>query len=197
MMDLAVRSLGMFLALGRMFLGLVVFVHPSANWVAALFGLFEALSGSCAAVNVVKAQKVDKRVVGLLLPAVYLTGAVMVCSPGESSNFLIVGLLAVWVVRMWALFWMGFCYSVGTAAWIRLADKGPFAWVRHPMAATGIAARLIFCLANPEPWNWWVLGVMVVAEWASVVLEESFLKQFVEWRYYAVRVPWRFVPRVF
>lgn len=196
MMDLWIRALSMLLGCGRMLLGIWVALSPAANFVAVLFGAFEALSGALAAINAGLALEVDRRIVGLLLPAVYMTGAYVVCSPGDSEAGLIVGLLVVWVLRMWALAWLGLGYSVGAATWLGLAERGPFAFVRHPMASTGVAARVVFVLANPEAWNFIALGVMVVAELASVWLEEGFLRQFDEWRGYAARVHWRLLPGV-
>jgi protein-S-isoprenylcysteine O-methyltransferase Ste14 len=71
---------------------------------------------------------------------------------------------------------------------------GVYRLVRHPMYLSDISLRLGFCLVSQEPAVWGLLVLSVLLYWGRAVCEEKFLNLREDYRQYARRVRWRFLP---
>jgi protein-S-isoprenylcysteine O-methyltransferase Ste14 len=79
----------------------------------------------------------------------------------------------------------------------RVKTGGLYGIVRHPMYATDILWRISFLLNNPSAPNVVIFGASTAAYVWRALLEEKFLGRYEEYREYAQRVRYRFVPGVF
>lgn len=77
-----------------------------------------------------------------------------------------------------------------------LVDRGPYRWIRHPMYAGELLCFLGFALANPTVWNEALLFALLVGLPLRALAEERLLLNDGQYRAYADRVPWRFLPAV-
>lgn len=160
-------------------------------WVPELLALLFGIG------NAFMARKRDESVGGLLVPALYCLGLWAMNGVSFRGDILSASLLSLGaVLRLWALLNLGFRFSVAGSAWVSLCDTGPYRWLRHPQAA----ARLVSVLAVG-------IGVGTLADVgrvlfafasavAVVVVEESALTRWEEWRGYASRVTSRVCPGV-
>jgi protein-S-isoprenylcysteine O-methyltransferase Ste14 len=162
-----------------------------------VFGLVELLSLVQHHLNSEKARLVFACPSGWCVGLLYCAAGAVVPSGHGMPTWLTVAMWAWIVVEAWLRVASWTSYSAATPTWVRLRDRGPFAIVRHPMAAWAIVLRLLFIVAYPTWWNLYavLLGVALIGlhTWS----EELFLSTIDEWREYAQRVRWRFAPGIF
>jgi protein-S-isoprenylcysteine O-methyltransferase Ste14 len=92
--------------------------------------------------------------------------------------------------------WLWDCYSVGQATFVRVVESGPFAFVRHPLAAFHCVGRLALLAAWPSAANLLLAVVSIGLGVASVLIEERFLLARPAYAHYAIRVRSRLVPGI-
>jgi protein-S-isoprenylcysteine O-methyltransferase Ste14 len=76
-------------------------------------------------------------------------------------------------------------------------SSGIYSIIRHPMYCTDILLRIGFVINH---FNWFTVIMLVFSSSCYVyraILEEKFLKGFQEYREYAARVRYRFIPYIF
>lgn len=160
-----------------------------------VYGLLEGLMGLLSIENALRAETIDTRPAGWLVPACYAAGylAIPVFEPNEWAQLMLVGVLGL---RVWVVLDFWDHSTVGVSTFTGLHSSGAYRFVRHPMMLTGLLARIGFCIANPIAWNWFGLLLMTFAAVVVVVVEEQFLTQQAEWRQYASKVKYKLVPKV-
>ena len=88
---------------------------------------------------------------------------------------------------------LGGCFAVAPA--LRgVVSKGPYAAVRHPMALGFLIVAVGYLSIHASPWNASVLGLSVLVALGTAFAEERLLLQDADYRAYATRVRWRFLP---
>lgn len=108
----------------------------------------------------------------------------------------------------WALQTIGFVGALwckaalfrnfGVAPAIRgVEERGPYAFLRHPMYASYFIAQLGFLYAFPTLWNAGIIAAWALIQLLRINAEERMLKTDPRYQAYAERVRWRLVPRVF
>lgn len=183
------------LALWRGCVAALLLFSTSGSVAVPLYALVEMWICTLCVLNALGAQRVDERPIGWFLPVLYMAGAVVV--PIGAGGWLAeVALLIALPLRVWSVWSLGISCSAGTATFENLVECGPYRFVRHPMQASGLLARVALALAFPHWWNWLGVLLMAVAEVGVVWLEESFLRQFDSWCQYSRRVHYRLLPRV-
>jgi protein-S-isoprenylcysteine O-methyltransferase Ste14 len=78
-----------------------------------------------------------------------------------------------------------------------IQDRGPFAYVRHPIYAGYVITYSGFYITNPTPWNSVVLGLWLLFQMFRIVEEERLLRTDPAYREYAERVRYRLIPGAF
>lgn len=78
-----------------------------------------------------------------------------------------------------------------------VAEKGPYALVRHPMYASYIISQIGFLYAFPTLWNAGVLLLWAGAQLMRIGAEERILRRSPSYQSYAARVRWRLAPFVY
>lgn len=78
-----------------------------------------------------------------------------------------------------------------------VADRGPYALVRHPMYASYFLSQLGFLYAFPTAWNAGLLALWMIAQILRINIEERVLRAAPLYRAYAARVRWRLIPGVY
>jgi protein-S-isoprenylcysteine O-methyltransferase Ste14 len=100
------------------------------------------------------------------------------------------------------LFWCQVCLrfqllhrcTITGPVFVSVVRRGPYAVVRHPLTLLELCTALVVVLACPTFWNWSVLFLVVLCKILMTLLEEQFLMMFYDYRSYASRVRWRWVP---
>jgi protein-S-isoprenylcysteine O-methyltransferase Ste14 len=105
-------------------------------------------------------------------------------------------MLVTLVLSMICMLNLGRSFGILIAA-RTIKTGGPYAIVRHPIYATDISLRVAFILQNHSAYNITIAVVSIMAYVYRAILEERFLSQFPEYRDYAQRVRYRFIPGVF
>jgi protein-S-isoprenylcysteine O-methyltransferase Ste14 len=75
--------------------------------------------------------------------------------------------------------------------------RGPYTLVRHPIYTGYLVTHVAFLVANPTPWNVFVLLLGDTALILRALMEERVLSADVEYQRYCLRVGWHLVPGVF
>jgi hypothetical protein len=189
------RVVSFLLATLRVGLGALLIVHPASSVLVKAAGLLEVGTGTAAMFNAM-AAKFGRGWRGWLVPLAYHLGMVIVPTRGETLEIVDAGLFVALAFQAWCFLHLGLGYSVGPPSFLSLSQRGPFGWVRHPMAVSGVVMRLLICVGNPSLQNWMCWCIFGGAAVVSVRAEESFLCTVEAWRKYAVRVRWRLVPGV-
>ncbi len=96
--------------------------------------------------------------------------------------------------------WVRWCVrrscTVTGPVFVNVVERGPYAWLRHPMCAIDSLAAVAFVCEFPSVWNLAVLGLVLLANIAITLFEERFLMREAAYRRYALRVRWRLLPGV-
>lgn len=88
--------------------------------------------------------------------------------------------------------------NFGVAPAIRgVEDRGPYAFLRHPMYASYFIAQLGFLYAFPTFWNAGIIAAWALIQILRINAEERMLKTEPRYQAYAGRVRWRLIPRVY
>jgi protein-S-isoprenylcysteine O-methyltransferase Ste14 len=161
-----------------------------------VYGLSELYSVATSVVNTAVAKRFDVSAVGILLPVLYCCGYVVFPSRTNPAHWLDLAAVIIGVARFGVIITFGTSYSNGLASWVRLCDVGPYAWIRHPQAASGLLLRLVFIIGNLSWANVATGVVFLTSVLTGMWIEERFLSQVDEWRSYSRRVPWRLLPGV-
>jgi protein-S-isoprenylcysteine O-methyltransferase Ste14 len=75
--------------------------------------------------------------------------------------------------------------------------RGPYMLVRHPIYTGYLITHVGFYMANPQPWNAWVIVIADTALVVRALMEERVLKSDAAYQGYCQRVNWHLVPGVF
>lgn len=89
---------------------------------------------------------------------------------------------------------LGRSFSIGGSTWVRLVDSGPYAWLRHPLLAVDLVARVCVAAAFANVWNLAAVTMYVACVVGVIVLEERWLMKRPAYVAYAGRVRYRLVP---
>jgi protein-S-isoprenylcysteine O-methyltransferase Ste14 len=125
----------------------------------------------------------------------YLSHLVMV--PGE-VHLAFVGPV-FWVAfawQCWVRWHLGRCCTLTGPVYCGVRERGPYAWVRHPLAASSLVIAALFALEFPSWWNLAALAFIAAVDLWCCLAEEKFLSGQAEYRAYAQRVRWRLLPGV-
>jgi len=164
----------------------------TAGGVYRLVAVLEVYAIICGAVNVVVARSHDTSVRGLIVPLAYLVGSIAIPKVPLTLIAVFVAMVAV-VVSAWALLSLGSRFTFASSSYVRLQQRGPYRWIRHPQSA----ARLLIILASVVSGGSAVgVGVSLVCALLVVHVEENWLMRRRSYRLYASRVPFRFLPGV-
>jgi protein-S-isoprenylcysteine O-methyltransferase Ste14 len=108
----------------------------------------------------------------------------------------------------WALQTVGFMGALwckaalfrnfGVAPAIRgVEERGPYAFLRHPMYASYFIAQLGFLYAFPTLWNAGIIAAWALIQVLRINAEERMLNTEPRYQAYAARVRWRLVPSLY
>lgn len=103
---------------------------------------------------------------------------------------------AVFAAQCWVRWHLGRCCTVTGPVYSGVRDRGPYRWVRHPMAASGLVMAALFALEFPSWWNLAALVLIAAVDCWCCLAEEKFLAGQAEYRAYSERVRWRLLPGV-
>lgn len=164
-----------------------------SRFMFAAFGLYAA-SG---AVRLAGRRRDPSVEAGPLLSAIVVVGALLPLAARPEGRVLWGG--GTWLAAAGAFVGLAAAVSLGESFGLAPADRGtvtrgPYAAVRHPMAASFILLCGGFLLVNFSPWNAAVLGTGAALSVAAAWGEERILWRSGAYRDYAARVRWRFVP---
>lgn len=162
--------------------------------VAVLYGLVDLLSFALGVGNLVVARQEDRSPSWWWVPAAYCCGLAALPTGEAAAWPLLAAMAACVLLRLWALLSIGLAYSDGCSRWYGLRSSGPYAWVRHPLAASHLAGRWVFVLANVSAWNIATGLLLTVALVAVSISEERFCGLQAEYREYRSRVRSWWVP---
>ncbi len=132
---------------------------------------------------------------GALVAGSYVAGALFRPEAVASVGAVALGLVTVGVLIGLSLY-LHRSYSAACPVFSgAIRDTGPYAMVRHPMAAVHLLSRFAIAASWPSTWNAVAFGICVVLGVAGAVMEERFLEDATEeYGRYRKRVPWRFLP---
>lgn len=186
---------GVILSIRMCFVALL-FYHGSALSIIA--GLGELQSCWLGLQNALRAKAVDRSLLGLVVPAVYLLGGLLRPTLEPTPFALEAFAIGLCLLLIYFRHTLGRSYSVAQPAYSgTICDRGPYAWVRHPQAALHLASRLALVCCWPSERNLIVFVVYVAAAVTALLLEERFLRsQTPGYADYASRVRYRLLPGV-
>lgn len=159
--------------------------------------MIEGVSIGVGCVNAAVAKHREERLVGLIAPAAYAIGIVLL--PTSGSNL---------IVERWTLFcaatglsaWGLIClrerFSIAASSWVSLCDWGPYQYMRHPQLAGRLLIVAAVAMSGVGALSLVRLAGCVVLTLAVVEIEESMLGGIDAWREYAKRVKWQLCPGV-
>ncbi len=156
-----------------------------------IVGGVELVALAAGAVNVVRARQWDVSIGSWAVLAHYASAFLVI--PEATSSWPLVPLS---VLRLVCIVYMGSACTIGGINWVGLVDRGPYAVVRHPLSAVTVASRLAMLAVWPSVWNLSAVTFHCVWSVVDIYFEERWLAAREEWRSYAMRVPWRWVPHV-
>jgi protein-S-isoprenylcysteine O-methyltransferase Ste14 len=166
----------------------------SAGWLAAVFAASEGWA-LVATVGAICRGDVDMAVSGWVVPVVYLFPLVLrpsvVVHPLAGLAFVVVVMLQ-FALRLS----FGWRLTVGVPVFVRLAHRGAYSVVRHPMAAAECVMIALFVLAVPSLWNVAMLPLIWAGFVCGLLAEERFLRRLWCYEQYAGSVRYRLVPGV-
>lgn len=137
----------------------------------------------------------DRRRVAAITPLLYCSPLLL--SPVHSADtFFLSGLLACMLIQAGVRLYMGLSLNVGIPVYRRLLDRGPYRFIRHPLASTEIGIVVCYVLHCLHPWNIVWGTVCLSCIYLAVRLEEGHLRRFAPYRGYMRRVPYRFIAGV-
>lgn len=176
---------------------LVKFATGPLNVVSGALVVSEGVALLLGVVNAFVAVQRDTRWVGLLCPLSYAAGVFLLPTRPLAGLLPAVMALGGLLLTVTALAYLGVRFSVAGASWVKLCDRGPYRWVRHPqqLGRFLIVSAIGFgCVDLGEVARVAVAQLLVVV---VVITEEGLLLSVREWREYAQRVRWRLVPGMF
>lgn len=159
--------------------------------------LIEAVSIVLGSLNAVAAKRRDYRPIGLVVPAAYAAGIMLLPASGETllAERWILFVVAV-LLSTCALACLGRRFSLGPTAWLSLCDWGPYRLIRHPQLAARLLIVLAVTISGVEAADLARLAGCVALTLAVIEVEESMLRNVGAWADYAARVKWRLCPGV-
>lgn len=179
--------------LARCCLVAVVWSRPGV--LPKAFAVSEALA-LLSTVYAVLRGRVDKSAVGCLLPVLHGTPLLFDLSQpsgsGMAAGFFLLLCPVQWVIRAR----MGFSCTVGVPVFVTLLERWPYCWVRHPLAAVEILCSACVATYAGGSYNHAVGVCAVFAALCCVEIEERFLFTLSQYRTYAARVRFQFLPGV-
>jgi protein-S-isoprenylcysteine O-methyltransferase Ste14 len=163
------------------------------TWPSAIFGVSECWALGMSARNYLTVP-MDKSGVGLLLPVCY-------CAPLLLRQTAVVGCSGVYLMTacfVWIAlrFRVGEQITLGVASYRRVMKSGPYAVIRHPLACLESCTVLLFAGSYPSTYNLLIALPLTLCGVVAVLIEESYLRSFPEYRAYARVVPYRLLPGV-
>jgi protein-S-isoprenylcysteine O-methyltransferase Ste14 len=138
-------------------------------------------------------SRFDQSKVSRMVPLMYCLPLLLSATPSRLPHvepWLIFLMFGQVILRtyMWS------AVTVGIPNYTVLKANGPYRFLRHPLAATEMGIVILFALRFASVWNVMIAIIAVLCfRWAAV-REETFLLGFPEYRAYAGRVRWRFLP---
>jgi protein-S-isoprenylcysteine O-methyltransferase Ste14 len=181
------------------FCGLSLFLRATPG--AFICGVAECAIVYCGLLNWRTASAVDSSAWGALVPLSYLVGGLIAPRPPAGIvGDMLLGLSGLGV--LWCLWHLRAALSVGQPTFTRIVETGPFAYVRHPIAACMIlraAAVVVLSASLVEViTNSCALVVCGVVAGYAAEREEFFLSRHSQaYIDYACRVRWQLFPRLF
>jgi protein-S-isoprenylcysteine O-methyltransferase Ste14 len=182
---------------GAVALGCVNQAAHAPSWdLRVMFAAFGAYS-ICASVRLAGPRRPAFASGGLLTGVLVVAGALLPMAAAAPGRVVWAG--GTWIAAAGAVVAFLAALSLGESFGIAPSDRGtvvrgPYGVVRHPMAASLLMIAVGYLLARFSPWNAAVLGIAAGAAIASALCEERVLGRSEEYRSYAARVRWRFVP---
>lgn len=174
--------------------GLCARYFAPASVPSVLFGMSE-LASIALTLRALMIGRVDASNTGLAVPLLYCLPLLMrqaetptlFAFPFAVAAFMQIGLRTLMLGRI----------TIGVPVFVKLLDKGPWSYLRHPLCLVEIAQITLFALTFPTLWNLGCLVVILPGMVATVLLEERFLLTVPEYQEYTCRVRWRLLPGIF
>src|SRR5262249_23931612 len=151
--------------------------------------LIEGTSIWLGCVNAFVAKQRDERLFGLVVPAAYATGILLLPRSGNE-----------WIAARWFVFcaavglsaWGLLClrerFSIAGRSWVSLCDWGPYRYVRHPQLAGRLLIVAAVAMSGVDALGHLKLVGCVMLTLTVIEIEESMLRGIDAWREYANRV---------
>lgn len=164
----------------------------------AMYGLGGLYAGACAA-RLAGTRRAVIAASGLPLQAFVVLGALLPLAARPEGRVVWAG--GAWIAAagaagaLAAALALGDCFAIAPAARGTVA-RGPYAAVRHPMAACFAVLCAGYLLVRFSAWNAAVLAVAAGIALAAALLEERVLRNDPGYAAYAGRVTARFIPGV-
>lgn len=130
---------------------------------------------------------------GVLVPLCYCT-PLLFHGEGAPAIFPLMLFVVAGVGQLGIRLYMGWHVTVGVPMFRYTLTRGPYAFVRHPLAAVEILLSVAFVGTFPGTWNAVVSLLVVVSSVLATRLEERFLVQFPSYLEYREKVSYSFVP---
>lgn len=186
------KSITMTFALLRIVLAARYFASGQAPAVA--YGMVEGIA--CVFSVIGLRRHADESWKGRLVPLLYLTPLAL--QPFSAHPFIPAGnvVLALAALQMTVRLYMWRENNVGVPRFDHLLTKGPYAVVRHPLAAIEIMTVIAFAARYVSTWNIVAASVAVASIYCTALIEERFIRKVcMSYDTYAKRVLGRIIPR--
>lgn len=165
-----------------------------SNCVGAVLLIVEGMALILGVVNTALCKRRDYRLAGLITPACYLLGFILFPRVGALTGASLVACVVSLCLSTISLFYLNVRFTVGSASWVSLVDRGPYSVIRHPQSLARVV--LIAAVAFAPGVDLLRLFLCLLCSVAVVLTEEGSLVGVPEWRKYAGRVRYRLVPGV-
>lgn len=161
-----------------------------------VFAISESLALASTAYAAIRG-KVDSSIQGLLLPVLHLPVLLFDTSAPAGPDWACGFYLLLVPFQILLRLRMGLCCTVAVPCFVRLLDRFPYSHVRHPLAALELVLAFFVAIWLLTPWNIVVFIVAAVCNVICIRIEERFLMSQESYRDYVLRVPWRYVPKLY
>lgn len=173
---------------------LVKFARQTDHPLAILFAVSEGLI-LIGTIICMRLGEVDKSVTGYIVPLAFclpLTLNTRVPSVDTYGPYLLAALLLQVALRLF----MGTTCTASVPVYRRVISSGPFAIIRHPLSLLESVIIVLMAATFPSPRNTKIAIVTIAMFAVGVLAEEKHLYKQNEYRTYAQRVRWRWVPGI-
>jgi protein-S-isoprenylcysteine O-methyltransferase Ste14 len=164
------------------------------SWSAWTFGICELSTVSFTLLGL--RSRTDASGLGRLVPVLYLAPLLLQPSPtaGWTPAGYILGALVG--LHIFVRLYMGKQITIGVPKFGKLLDRGPYAYIRHPLATLELLIVAAFAIRFASIWNLaaWLIASVSIRK--TMLIEERFLRTLDISGYdeYASRVPDRSIP---